>query len=174
MNQRRLLSVALAVAAAMTLATGSLGYSSVSADRGVQVNVVQSENAYVGVVACAKGNGNGNGAAPVRIWVTNQYSSSFTVQSVEWAADAGGHNGLSPNDELDPGETAKYNSAFGGDEVVVNVTAPGFNASVTVDVHSKWACPRRVGGQGTATATTTSPTVDAQSNQTTAESTTTA
>ncbi|WP_336326223.1 hypothetical protein [Halovenus sp. HT40] len=48
MNTLRLLSLGLAITAALLLVSGSLGFTSTTADRGVSVGVADDENAYVG------------------------------------------------------------------------------------------------------------------------------
>lgn len=132
----RAVSVTLAVVAVALLATSTLGYSSASMDRGVQVDVVDAEDAYVNATACEKpqGNNSENGANPVRVTVTNQHTDSFTVESITWSDDA--HptkTELEPGDEVGPGETVTYNNAFGTDQVTIEVSG-NFHATVTVDV----------------------------------------
>jgi hypothetical protein len=184
MNLPRAVSVTLAVAAAAMLATGSLGFSSVSAERGVQVNVVDAEEAYVGVVACEKpsSNNQGEGANPVRVWVTNQYSGQFTVTAV--TSDTGYSVTGQVPEQLAPGDSERFESLNADSEVTVTVTG-GLDAVVTVDVYSTATCPRSVSkgsdnsgeGNGTGTSsngsgsTTQAPTA---TTTTTTETTTTA
>lgn len=137
MNRSRAVSVALALAAAAMLATGSLGYTSVSADRGVQIEVVDHENAYVNATACEVSRGNGQEPTPVRVWVTNQYSGEFAVERI-----ASGTDELSKAEvlaTLEPGESERFESLKADGEVTVHVTG-SLNAAVTVDVAGKDAC----------------------------------
>jgi hypothetical protein len=136
MHGPRVVSIVLALAAVSMLATGTLGFTSVSAERGVSVNVVDSEDAYVGVTACApthngSGNGNGSGAgsADVYVTVTNQYSTPVVVERIE-----GGGNDANLDDAsrvISVGEVEQYPLQFDADEVTVEVTADGFDATVT-------------------------------------------
>jgi len=134
MNYRRAVSVLLAVTAATMLVTGSFGFTSVSADRGVSVAVVDDENAYVSVSVCRKpsGNGkqNGNGANGVKVTVTNRFSESFRV-----AAISGDGRTVQPSKktEIGPGDSETYPNAFGDREVTVSVVG-GLDATVTVEV----------------------------------------
>jgi len=139
---RRAASVALALSAAAMLATSSLGFTSATAERGVGVNVVAPEDAYVGVAVCEKNQGGGN-ANPVRVWVTNQYSRSLTVADV--TSDTG--DSLAPgqrNERLGVGERARFESLRANDEVTVHV-AGGLDAAVTVQVQQKGDCPSTSG-----------------------------
>jgi len=134
MTPRRAVSALFAVLAATMLVTGSFGFTSVSADRGVSINVVESENAYVGATACQTGQGNGNGSNSVKVTVTNQYSAPFTVDGIRWSESAhGSKDRLDPDVTLAPGESETFNNAFGEQEVTVEVT-DGLDASVTVEV----------------------------------------
>lgn len=134
----RAVSVTLAIVAVAMLATSTLGYTSASVDRGVQVNVVEADDAYVNVSVCERGqaNGPGNGANPVKVVVTNQYVGSFTVESIRWSDNAHPQKEeLEPGDVVNPGSSVTYNNAFGTDEVTVTVDG-SFDAEVTVDVET--------------------------------------
>lgn len=140
MNTQRAVSVALALTAAALLATGSLGFSSVSAERGVQVNVVDAEDAYVGVVACEKDSSNSSqNANSVRVWVTNQYSGPFDVSAI--TSDTGDSVAGPVPETLEPGESERFESLNADYEVTVEVT-DGLDATVNVDVYSESNCPR--------------------------------
>ncbi|GAB7013194.1 hypothetical protein [Halolamina salina] len=136
MNSRRAVSVLLAAVAATMLVTGSFGFTSVSAERGVAVNVVESENAYVNVSACEKSNGNAT-SRPARVTVTNQFSGSFTIEDVSWGD-------LNRERTLQPGESTTFNNAFADaadGTVTVDVTG-GLDATVTAQVSEKADCPK--------------------------------
>lgn len=178
MNLQRAVSVTLAVAAAAMLATSSLGYTSVSAERGVQIEVVDTENAYVNAIACSTNNGNGNGNGngnPVKVHVTNQYSDEFTVEQITSDTDdeiAAGH----VPESLSPGESHVFQSLQANDEVTITVTG-GLDAAVTVDVKDKQDCPfgpgssngngQNANGQGNPQDTTNDETTTTESESTT-------
>ncbi|MGB9986582.1 hypothetical protein [Salarchaeum japonicum] len=135
MNTSKAISVTLAVIAVAALSVGTMGFTSVSADRPVSVNVVEKDDAYVGVVACEKSNGNGNGANPMRVWVTNRYTDAFTVERIE------GDRTTTPTKKIQTGKRVRINPAFGADTVTVYVNSNGFSATVTADVYAKSECP---------------------------------
>jgi|GEM_PF-2122972 len=146
MNRSRVVAVVLAVVAVSALATGTLGFSSVTAERSVSVNVVNSSQAYVGVTACAPTHGNGTnngndktagkgkstGKADVYVMVTNQFSSPMVVEQIE---------GNGSDADLDKssrvigvGDVEKYPLQFDASEVTVEVGGNGFDATVTATV----------------------------------------
>ncbi|MCG1004318.1 MULTISPECIES: hypothetical protein [Halobacterium] len=131
MNYRRAVSVLLAVSAATMLATGSLGFTSVSADRGVSVNVVDSEDAYVNATACR------NGGA-VKVTVTNQYSDTFTVERITSGADE--LPGGKVSKQIIPGNSERFPVSQAGEKVTVHVTGK-LTAAVTVTVQERSECP---------------------------------
>lgn len=141
MNPRRAVSVLLAVAAAAMLVTGSFGFTSVSAERGVAVNVVESENAYVGVSACEKSNGNGNGTEPARVMVTNQFSEEFTVDDISWGE-------VTKQLSLDPGNSTTFNNVKLSDNTVTIGVTGGLDATVTTQVKEKGDCPKKLKKDG--------------------------
>jgi hypothetical protein len=138
MSHRRALSVVLAAVAATMLVTGSFGFTSVSAERGVSVAVVDSENAYVNASACEKSSGAGEGADPVRVTVTNQFSSDFTVDEIRWndSAQPGNNTQKKFDRTLQPGESARFDPNFGDEEVTV-VVSGDLDATVTVPVDGR-------------------------------------
>jgi len=138
MKYTRSVSLVLAVAATAMLVTGSFGFTSVTAERNVSINVVDSENAYVDVSVCANANsnGDGNGASSVTVTVKNQFSEAFTVEEIAWSDDAhsGGKEWNQTNSTtIQPGNSETFNGAFGDDEVTVTVSG-GVDARVTEDV----------------------------------------
>jgi hypothetical protein len=139
MNSNRAVSVLLAAVAATMLITGSFGFTSVSAERGVSVNVVESENAYVGVSACEKSNGGDKGANPVWVVVTNQFSDTFVVDDVSW-------DDLQKARVLQPGESTTFKNAFAdrSDGTVTIQVAGGLDATVTGEAKEKADCPEEL------------------------------
>lgn len=148
MTPRRAVSVLLAVVAATMLVTGSFGFSSVSAERGVSINVVESENAYVGVSVCEISNGdgedNGNGSNPVRVTVSNQFSETFDVTEITLGG-SGGPDADVDRESISTGESSTFDvKAHGYDQLTVEV-ADGLDASVTVDVPDEQCSTNGVG-----------------------------
>ena len=138
MSHRRALSVLLAAAAAAMLVTGSFGFTSVSAERGVSVAVVDSENAYVNATACEKSKGKGAGSQGAKVTVTNQFSSEFTVDEIRWneSAQSGNNDRLDPDEPLSPGESKTFNNAFADGELTV-VVSDGLDATVSIPVEGQ-------------------------------------
>lgn len=169
MSTLRLLAVAFALVGAASLAVGAAGFSDVSAERGVQISVVDDDEAYVGVQACHKqsaggtGNSDGGSATPVRVEVTNRYAGPFVVESIEsdegeTVADDGEHVGA--------GDSERFELTFDGEvsTVTVDASADGFEASVTQTVVPKDECPFDAGApSGTTTEGTGTP--DGDSSQ---------
>jgi len=147
MHGPRVVSIVLALAAVSMLATGTLGFTSVSAERGISVNVVSNESAYVGVTACepthgnesdanaSKGNGEGN--ADLYVTVANRYSGTVTVEDIS----ANAHDvELDDHDRtITSGDWQEYPLHLDVDatEVTVDVDGDGFDASVTADVQQQ-------------------------------------
>ncbi|MFC7165626.1 hypothetical protein [Halospeciosus flavus] len=131
----------LAVAAVSALAVGSGGFSSVSADRIVEVNVVESQNAYVGVLACEKANATSNatknGTNPVRITVTNRYTEAITVVAIH--DDRGTTIPQKTKASLRPGESQHF-SGHANESVIVDIAGDGLSANITADVRQKGRC----------------------------------
>ncbi|MFC7165619.1 hypothetical protein [Halospeciosus flavus] len=136
MRRRRFLSLVLAVAAVSALAVGSGGFTSVSAERSVEVSVVENSEAYVGVQVCNKpsNKSQGNGTNPVRIHVTNRYREAFRVVAIY--DDKGKHE---INTVLETGQAWSYNG-HATEPVAVEVTGDGLSANVTADVQPKNSC----------------------------------
>ncbi len=133
MNASRAVSIVLALAAVGMLATGTLGFTSVSAERAVSVNVVDNEDAYVGVAACAPTNANGTGEAKVYVSVMNRHSTEVTVEEI---ATRGGSTGDLPSSKtsIATGEWETYRLYVNTSAVTVDVTGGGFDATITANV----------------------------------------
>ncbi|MFC7069041.1 hypothetical protein [Halobaculum lipolyticum] len=146
------LRLALLVVVATGLAVGSSGFGAVEADRSVDVAVVGDDEAYVGVVACQKGNdGAGSGKQSVRVRVDNRYTEAVTVVGIasddaertDGSASAAGSVGV--------GDRERFEVVFADDvaTLTVDVAAGGFDASVTRPVAAKTECPiANRGGNG--------------------------
>ncbi|MFW5911459.1 MAG: hypothetical protein ACOCQV_01855 [Halolamina sp.] len=136
MNHRRAVSVLLAVTAAAMLVTGSFGFTSVSADRGVSVAVVDTENAFVNASACEKSNGQDDRTNPVSVTVTNQFSDDFTVDEITWESGHPSKQASNPDEPIEPGASETFDGTFGDDTVTV-VVSGSLDAAVTVPVEGK-------------------------------------
>lgn len=137
MTTRRIVGLAVVAVLATSIALGSGGFSSVGAERTVEVAVVEPENAYIGVAACAKTTNESNGD-PVHVWVTNRYSEPITVASL--VGDDSETYEPNANPTLTPGESERYEANFATEQVTVHVAGNGLEATVTVRVQSKSAC----------------------------------
>lgn len=135
MNSRRWVSVVLALAATAVLVTGSIGYTSVSADRSVSVSVVDAEDAYVQVSVCERATKqNRSGSSPVNVTVANKYSEPFNVTTISWNDQAHPNKTeVTPDVELSPGESETFANTFADEQVTVEVSG-GLDATVTVEV----------------------------------------
>lgn len=140
MTRAKWLSVALAVAAAAALTTGTAGFSSVQADRGVSVSVVSDDRALVDVDACHVARTPNQGAqTPVRVRVRNQLPSALTVASV---------NGESVGETVPPGGVVTFTEPLSTPVTAVTVAATsdgGTSVTLTRDVAAKADCPFDVG-----------------------------
>lgn len=141
---RVVLRLALLLVVVASLSVGTTGFSAVDADRSVSVDVVDDDEAYVGVVACAKGNDSeGSGKESVRVRVTNRYTDTLTVTAIT-NADVDRTDGTSDTEgTVEPGERERFEVVFADDirQVTVDVDAQGFDASVTRQVTAKSDCP---------------------------------
>lgn len=147
MGRLRALALVLAVVTTVSVALGAAGFSSVAAERAVDVAVVETDEAYVGVVACEVaneqgngpgGSGNGSGENPVHVWVTNRFAQSFVVDEI--VAD-GGDDRLDPDEQIGVGQRERFESLNAHDSVTVVVDGPTISATVTVDVTPETECP---------------------------------
>lgn len=141
-----------AAAVVVALSAGTAGFTAVDADRSVNVQVVDDDDAYVGVDACEVANdSSGSGGEPVRVDVTNRYTDPLTVDSV--ASDEADRTDRIDDDRtVGVGESERFTVVFDDDvdAVVVEVAADGFHASITQSVRGE--CPSAgSGGGGNAT-----------------------
>ncbi|WP_257298012.1 hypothetical protein [Haloarchaeobius sp. FL176] len=146
MTNLKLLSVALAVAAAAALVTGSAGFSSVTADRGVSISVVKDDEALVNVEACdTSANPNQGTQTPVKVRVTNQLSTDLTVEGVNGEAVPPGQA------TVPPGGAVIFNQAYDSPVSAVTVeleSEGGTGVTLTRSVVEKSSCPFQAGNGG--------------------------
>ncbi|QZX98980.1 hypothetical protein [Halobaculum rubrum] len=155
------LRLALLVVIVTGLSVGTTGFSAVEADRTVSVNVVENDEAYVGVVACEISNSNsGNGASPVRVWVTNRYTERLTVEEITSDDAVRTGNGQPAGGDLGPGVDKRFKEQFSSsvDTVTVAVTADGLDVTVTRTVAPKAHCPSATDDDSETTNTSTTTT----------------
>lgn len=143
---RTALRIALLVVLATGLSVGTTGFTAVEADRTVSVNVVENDEAYVGVVACERSQGGGTGGEPVRVWVENRYTDPLTVESVT-SDDAARTDGDGDGVTVGVGDSERLEVVFDDEAptVSVAVSADGFEATVTRPVTPKSECPYATG-----------------------------
>jgi len=138
MNRRRALALTLAVAAVGAMTVGSMGFSSVSANRDVTVSVVNNRNAYLGVGACERSTS--NATAPLaRVTVSDRYNGPITVAAI------GDENGTHPITtdarHIRVGGSSSFDAtARAGDTVTVHVTGDGIKAVIDVTVEESGKC----------------------------------
>lgn len=82
MNTLRLLSLGLAITAALLLVSGSLGFTSTTADRGVSVDVTDDEDAFVGYDTGDE-SGAQSGTTLTLVDVTNRFDQNVAVSDIE-------------------------------------------------------------------------------------------
>jgi hypothetical protein len=119
-------------AAVVVLATtaGTGAFSTVGAERGVQVAVVDDDNAYLGVVIAANATGNDTTA---NITVTNQFPDGTTLTSIT-ATGPDGTTSLTPNDgALETGETTSATIQNATCDSTITIHANGPGVQVTID-----------------------------------------
>jgi hypothetical protein len=88
MNGRKALSLALAGIAVMSLAFGTGAFTSVSAERGVSVAVVDDDNAYVGYNSSLERSAVESGDTIPLVEIRNQFAQHVTVtEAIAWVDD---------------------------------------------------------------------------------------
>lgn len=154
---RPTLRLALLVVLAVGVSVGTTGFSAVDADRSVAVNVVDDDEAYVGVVACERPNGNETGA-DVRLWVENRNSAQFTVETVT-SADANRQDNSGIDEPVPVGDRERIDVTFDDDveAVTVEVDGTGVDATISRDVTAKDDCPYSPDSNGTDRSATETP-----------------
>ncbi|WP_256297252.1 hypothetical protein [Haloarchaeobius salinus] len=143
MTRLKLLSAVLAVAAAAALVTGSAGFSSVTAERGVSVSVVEDDQALVNVEACyTSANPNQGTQTPVTVRVTNQLPSALTVEHVNDVDVTDGQETVAPGGQV------MFNQPYDSPVSAVTVeleSEGGTGVTLTRTVVEKSNCPFQAG-----------------------------
>ena len=143
MNGSRPLSLLLAGLAVSMLVFGSGGFTSVTAERSLSVAVVDTDEAYVGVDAIQRGQ-----SGTVTVTVTNRFAEPLTVDRL--LVDRSVARPPDGKSTIPVGERRTFSvKTDSADSVQVDVTAEGFEATVTASVEttgSKSTTPTDGGG----------------------------
>lgn len=136
MNLLRGLAFVLAFAAATTLIFGALGFSSVAADRGVAVSVVEDDSAYVGMTACDRPATKSSGH-PIKVSIQNLFGIELVIDEIDGTLE----EGPEPPDSIDPGteETFTVRVANGTEEVILHAHTTRATVEVTRDIQEQSA-----------------------------------
>jgi len=154
MRPIRLVSLALALAAVTALVAGSVGFSTVAADRAVTAAVVEDDRAYVDVDACYNYAGAGDAAGdarngtPVNVVLTNRFLAEVRIAEIT-SPDADTKGGTAPrrgNGHVAPGDdNADYpaRQVFDGgvERVTVRLIAPDGSLGVRLTRTVDGNCP---------------------------------
>ncbi|MFC6953351.1 hypothetical protein [Halorubellus litoreus] len=126
-----LVLAAAAVVVATTAGTGA--FSAVSAERGIQIAVVDDDRAYLGVAVTANVSGNDTTA---RITVTNQFPQGTTLSAVTATVD-GETVSLTPGSTtLDGGDstTGTVANVTCGDTVTIRASGDGVRVELEREI----------------------------------------
>jgi hypothetical protein len=102
MTRHRHLLLVAGLLASVVIVTATGGFSSATADRGVQVSVTEDTNAYLGVEQAHSGTG--NGTTNLEVTVRNQFTADTDLTTVEVTVN-GTAVDLAERDTIEPGET---------------------------------------------------------------------
>lgn len=132
---RRIALVVLALATVAVFATGAFGFTSVSAERGVSVAVVDDENAFLGLpnepsVTCEVADDTETGCTVALVDVTNQFSTALTDVSASATDD---EVSLSTPGEIGVGETETIRGTVTCDPDEGEQTTRTYELTVSVD-----------------------------------------
>lgn len=140
MNTLRTAGLGLAIVASLLLVSGTLGFTSTTADRGVSVNVANDENAFVGYESEDKTDVNPNTSQISVISVENRFEQSINVTDVELSSD-NEKISLSPEsreelpENIETGDTGEVEAAVDctpSEEAEVSVTVTVSGDSIDV------------------------------------------
>lgn len=120
----------LVVLAAVALVTSTAGFSTASADRAVQVAVVDDDAAYLGIAE--RSSGTANGTTNLTVAVTNRFPTGTSLETVRVSA-GGQTTALASGDPLDPGETRSATFENVACDSTFAVNASGSDVAVHLD-----------------------------------------
>ena len=132
MNGRKFLSLLIASVAVLSLAFGSGAFTSVSAERGVSVSVVDDENAFVGYATSDRTVSDGDRVTLVT--VTNRMPGELTVTNVDISAGSMSFSNVN-QPTMGVGETG----AIAGDVSCSAGSSEPVHVTVTVSGTGVWA-----------------------------------
>ncbi|RLM89217.1 hypothetical protein D3D02_08810 [Halobellus sp. Atlit-38R] len=129
MIDRRQVVLVAALLASLALVSNTAAYSSVHADRGVQVQVVGDEDAYLGLQRTTTNAS--NGTADLDVTVSNQFAAGTDLTEIETSVD-GTAVDLASGGSLAPGETSSHTFAnvSCGDAVAIDASGSGVRVSL--------------------------------------------
>ena len=129
MNTRTLVVVCGALAAVVALTTGTGGFTSATADRGVEVSVANDANALLGVERTTAGTG--NGTTNLTVNVTNRFGTS-ELDTVTVRVD-GESTDLAETGPLTPGArgSATVTAVDCGSTIRVDASGDGVDVTLT-------------------------------------------
>lgn len=151
MNLLRGLALVLAFAAATMLVFGSLGFSSVAADRGVAVSVVEDDSAYVGMTVCDRPATNSSGH-PVEVSIQNLFGVDLEIDEID-----GTINKIpKPYRSIPSGTEASFTMRVANDtdEVTLHAHTTSATVEVTREIRNQKApvCDSEGNGSGNSSA----------------------
>lgn len=134
MNLLRGLALVLAFAAATMLVFGSVGFTSVAADRGVAVSVVEDDSAYVGMSVCDVPKNESDGH-PVEVSIQNLFGVELTINEIEGRLA----KGKEPPEVVNPGHEEEFTTlvANSTDEVTLHANTTSATVEVTREIRGK-------------------------------------
>lgn len=152
MNLLRGLALVLAFAAATMLVFGSLGFSSVAADRGVAVSVVEDDSAYVGLAVCDRPTTNSSGH-PVEVNIQNLFGVELAIDGIDGTLDD-----PEPPDSVAPGTEADFTMrvANGTEGVTLHAHTTSATVEVTREIRDGSAPVCESSGRGSQNASVSS------------------
>lgn len=143
MNTVRLLSIGLAVAAGLLLVSGSLGFSSTTADRAISVDVADDESAFIGYNTTDKSEIESGETIDI-VDISNRFAQEINVRAVDIES---GKSEVKFDDTTHPtissGETGTVRADVTNcrpaaeAEVTATVTVTGNTVSATVEGDSE-------------------------------------
>ena len=130
MIDRRQVVLVAALLASLALVSNTAAYSSVHADRGVQVQVVGDEDAYLGLQRTTTNVS--NGTADLEVTVSNQFAAGTDLTEVETTV-GGTAVDLAAGGSLDPGERSSHTFANVSCADAVTIAASGSGVRVSLN-----------------------------------------
>lgn len=130
MIDRRQVVLVAALLASLALVSNTAAYSSVHADRGVQVQVVGDEDAYLGLQRTTTNAS--NGTADLEVTVSNQFAAGTDLTEIETTV-GGTSVDLAGGGSIAPGESVSRTFANVSCDDVVSIAASGSGVRVSLN-----------------------------------------